>query len=153
MTLDWVGEVEQTLQRAFEDNHTTDIAVLELNTLKMALNITFKDLRQVVLPAILSQIPQHHTVDQFNKIILKWCPILVKFTHSEEDQIDCLNIIVQHLLKASYLVPRTSILLKHLYEIDLLEEDPILEWFESFEDAAGPLKKIKESVIRNHLTL
>jgi Fe2+ transport system protein B len=54
INIDWVKEVEQTIQRAFDDNHSTDIATLELNTLKMAMNITFKDLREVVIPAILS---------------------------------------------------------------------------------------------------
>lgn len=142
---DWVHEVEQTLQRAFEDNHTTDIASLELNTLKMAMNITFKDLRQVVLPAIFTRIPQSHTVDEFNTIISKWCPVLLKFTHSEEDQLDCLNVITQHLLKASYLLPRTPLILKHLYEMDLLEEDPIIEWYAELNDALGPTKKVREA--------
>lgn len=142
---DWVKEVEQTLQRAFEDNHTTDIAVLELNTLKMAMNITFKDLRQVVLPCILSQIPLASTVDICSKIVRKWCPILLKFTHSDEDQIDCLDIITQHLVNsAAHLIPRMPIIIKILYDIDLVEEDPILEWFATV-NPVGPLKKVKES--------
>jgi hypothetical protein len=60
---DWVKEVEQTIQRAFDDNHSTDIATLELNTLKMAMNITFKDLRQVVIPAILTLISSNASAD------------------------------------------------------------------------------------------
>ena len=144
--IDWVREVEQTLQRAFEDNHSTDISVLELNTLKMAMNITFKDLRHVVIPNILSRIPQPNTTPVFNQIINKWCPILLKFTHSEDDQIDVLEIIVEHLLKASYLVPRFPLILKLLYDMDLLEEAAIDEWFKELLDASGPLKKIKEAV-------
>jgi hypothetical protein len=61
--IDWIKEVEQTIQRAFDDNHSTDIATLELNTLKMAMNITFKDLRQVVIPAILSLISSNASAD------------------------------------------------------------------------------------------
>ena len=143
---DWIHEVEQTLQRAFEDNHTTDIASLELNTLKMAMNITFKDLRQVVLPAIFARIPQTHSIEEFNQIITKWCPIMLKFTHSDEDQIDCLNIITQHLLKASYLLPRMPLVLKHLYEMDILEEYSVLNWFSDLE-AVGSLKKVRDAAI------
>ncbi len=144
---DWVHEVEQTLQRAFDDNHTTDIAVLELNTLKMAMNITFKDLRHVALPAILSRIPQPHTIDVFNGIIKKWCPILNKFTHSEEDQLDVLDIITHHLVKAAYLVPRMPLILKNFYELDILGEDSILDWHEATSESVGPMKKIREAVI------
>jgi translation initiation factor eIF-2B subunit epsilon len=112
----------------------------------MAMNITFKDLRQVVIPNILSRIPQPNTTLVFNEIINKWCPILLKFTHSEDDQIDVIETIVDHLLKASYLVPRFPLILKLLYDMDLLEENSILEWFKEVTDAAGPLKKIKEAV-------
>ncbi len=51
--IDWEKEVWLTITRAFEESHTVDIAILELNTLKMAMNITFGDLRSVVVPAIL----------------------------------------------------------------------------------------------------
>jgi translation initiation factor 5 len=43
------------------------------------------------------------------------------------------------------MVSKTPLIIKQLYEIDLLDEDSILDWFESLEDAAGPLKKIKEA--------
>jgi len=49
-------EVTQTLERAFSEGHTVEIASLELNTLRMASNTTFHDTRAVVIPTILSQI-------------------------------------------------------------------------------------------------
>lgn len=53
---DWETEVKQTVERAFEEDHDVDIAALELNTLKMAMNITFNNLRQVVVPCLLDRI-------------------------------------------------------------------------------------------------
>jgi translation initiation factor eIF-2B subunit epsilon len=79
------------------------------------------------------------------QIISKWFPIVKKFTHSEIDQVDCLNVIVDHLLKHPGMISKTPYIIKQLYEIDLLEEDGILDWFDSLEDASGPLKKIKDS--------
>jgi translation initiation factor eIF-2B subunit epsilon len=49
-------EVTQTLERAFSEGHTIEIASLELNTLRMASNTTFYDTRIVVIPTILSQV-------------------------------------------------------------------------------------------------
>jgi translation initiation factor eIF-2B subunit epsilon len=49
-------EVTQTLERAFLEGHTVEIASLELNTLRMASNTTFHDTRIVVIPTIWSQI-------------------------------------------------------------------------------------------------
>jgi len=49
-------EVAQTLERAFSDGHTVEIAALELNTLRMASNTTFRDTRIIVIPTILSLI-------------------------------------------------------------------------------------------------
>jgi translation initiation factor eIF-2B subunit epsilon len=56
MRIDARQEIWATVERAIIENHTTDIAVLELNTLKMALNITFGDLRSVVIPAFIHHI-------------------------------------------------------------------------------------------------
>jgi hypothetical protein len=49
-------EVTQTLERAFSEGHTVEIASLELNTLRMASNTTFRDTRVIVIPTIWSQI-------------------------------------------------------------------------------------------------
>lgn len=56
MIADWETEVKQTVERALTEEHDVDIAALELNTLKMAMNINFDNLRQVVIPALLSRI-------------------------------------------------------------------------------------------------
>lgn len=49
-------EVAQTVERAFSEGHTIEIASLELSTLRMASNTTFRDTRIVVIPSILNQI-------------------------------------------------------------------------------------------------
>ena len=55
--LDCHLEVKQTIERAFDEKHDVDIAALELNTLKMALNMGFVDLLDVALPVTLDRIP------------------------------------------------------------------------------------------------
>lgn len=111
----------------------------------MAMNITFPDLRQVVIPQILALLKPHQTQKEAQKVYLRWFPILAKFTHSDEDQIDCLNLVVQFLIKHPVSIPRTPFIIKCLYDVDVVEEDMIIKWYEGLEDAAGPLMTIRDA--------
>jgi translation initiation factor eIF-2B subunit epsilon len=105
--------VNQTLERAWQDNHTVDIAALELNTLKMAFNITFHDLRALSipffvqhldmgkLPVSMKEVSWFTMLKGFIGILIcgtlqvfgKWVHMLKRFTHSTEDQKDILQIL------------------------------------------------------------
>ncbi|CAG8513002.1 5446_t:CDS:10 [Racocetra fulgida] len=66
-------EVSQTLERAFLDGHTVDIASLELNTLRMASNTTIHDLRVSVIPTILGQVNiANFLTSTEDEAILEW---------------------------------------------------------------------------------
>ncbi|KAJ3326333.1 hypothetical protein HDV06_000209 [Boothiomyces sp. JEL0866] len=139
---DWYTEVEQTIQRAFDENHTVDIAVLELNTLKMAMNITFQDLRQIVYPAILRVMLKESSNKDRLKVVNRWLPVLLKFTHSDEDQLHLLNLLQQFLVDNAAIVSFAPQLIMAGYNIDLLKEEVILKWYEN-----GPPIKIKDAVL------
>jgi translation initiation factor eIF-2B subunit epsilon len=66
--IEWTKEVAQTIERAIKDDHAVEIAVLELNTLKMAQNITFQDLRSIVFPRILELIPVNANRSTIQKV-------------------------------------------------------------------------------------
>lgn len=96
----------------------------------MALNVRFSDLRQVVIPGILNRIEgdsskmagtakvvscdryavkllkslTHH----FLKTISRWAGLLKHFVHSEEDQIDCLDITMVTKPFSSFFSPFVS---------------------------------------------
>ena len=53
---DWENEVKQTIQRSIDQNHGYENALIELNSLKMALNLTFGNLREAVFPVIFNLI-------------------------------------------------------------------------------------------------
>ena len=143
---DWRYEVSQTLQRAFEDKHTADIATLELNTLKMAYNLSFRDLREIVVPGIL-ELCIGKDSDQITQIIERWFPIVKKFVHTADDETDLLNVIVKYLLKCNDLVDQFPVILKNLFDIDLLEEEITLKWHDSLDDAVGQLLEIRQAVL------
>lgn len=114
---DWHTEAIATLERAISENHDIDIAALELNTLKMAMNITFKHLRTVTVEVLKDKL-----VD--SKACLKWGPLISKFTHSIEDQVDLLSTL------ESFILPqKLQVALHTLYQCDVLSEDSILKWY------------------------
>ncbi|KAJ3262107.1 hypothetical protein HK103_003950 [Boothiomyces macroporosus] len=139
---EWYVEVEQTIQRAFDENHSAEIAVLELNTLKMAMNITFQDLRQIVFPAILKLVMKGGNNKDRQKVVAKWFPVLVKFTHSDDDQMHLLNLLQQFLVDNPALISFSPQLIMAGYNIDLFKEEMILKWYEN-----GPPINIKDAVL------
>jgi len=56
-----------TLERAFAENHSIENAALELNTLKMACNIQFRDLRVLAIPAVLNRINADNSAQKVNE--------------------------------------------------------------------------------------
>jgi translation initiation factor eIF-2B subunit epsilon len=124
-------EVEDTINRSIEENHTVENALLELNALKMACNITFHDLRKSTIPAILKHIDHSRLEESMRKLMSKWLSLIKRFTSCQEDQIDCLWITVDYCcrLESSVGPNLFFLLLKLYYEKDLVDEDPILEWF------------------------
>ena len=60
------------MERAFAENHSIENAALELNTLKMACNIQFRDLRVLAIPAVLSRIDADHSAQSVNITILQF---------------------------------------------------------------------------------
>ncbi|KAF9963609.1 hypothetical protein BGZ65_001824, partial [Modicella reniformis] len=49
-------EIAQTLERAFKEGHEIEIAALELNTLRMASNSNFPEMRKRIIPGVLKNI-------------------------------------------------------------------------------------------------
>jgi translation initiation factor eIF-2B subunit epsilon len=137
--------VSQTLERAFVDDHTADIATLELNTLKMAYNLSFRDLREIVVPGILELCIGKQNA-QITKLIERWFPIVKKFVHTAEDEIDLLNVVVQFLLRNPMMNDQFPIILNDLFQNELLEEESTLKWYDNLRDAVGPLSKIRSAV-------
>lgn len=62
--------MQQTLERAYKESHTPEIAGLELNTLKMAMNITFQDLRSILVPFFFNQVDFKNALTSVKKVCL-----------------------------------------------------------------------------------
>ncbi|KAG9291447.1 hypothetical protein G9A89_021866 [Geosiphon pyriformis] len=131
-------EVVLTLERAFNEGHTVDIAALELNTLRMASNMTFHDVRTVVIPSVLSQIDIKKNVSdpkemniRTKEVLNRWAPLIGKLILSPSDQLDALYILQEYCAKDESHVKLLAPSLKFLYDLDVIEEDAIIRWYKS----------------------
>ncbi|KAJ3373407.1 hypothetical protein GGF31_000840 [Allomyces arbusculus] len=129
---DAAEEVRATIQRALDQGHTLDNAMLELNTLKFACNLTFKDVRDEVVPCILAHVFIAND-SNFKALLTRWMPVLATMLHGAKDQVDVLETVAAwfaaHLDKAKYLGTVAMV----MYDLDLVEEEQFVAWFAKAE--------------------
>ncbi|KAJ3376650.1 Translation initiation factor eIF-2B subunit epsilon, partial [Entophlyctis sp. JEL0112] len=118
-------ELASTIERAFDENHTIDNLVLELNTLKFAENLDFHDIRAVAVPTILSRVSDTKSLAA---IVKRWGGVLQKFSKHVDDQIDLLNVLVEH---CHHNEPHTKMfaqILLQFFEADICAEAGFVKW-------------------------
>jgi len=124
-------EAEESLLRAFQENHSVENATIELKTLRMATNVTFHEVREAIVAALLDLLV--NTPGRAKAMFAKWGELLDKFTEDEEAQKDVLFITQRWFLtKCRECVDRQRFVqaLQALYQADVLDEERILEWYE-----------------------
>ncbi|ORZ23764.1 translation initiation factor eIF-2B subunit epsilon [Lobosporangium transversale] len=131
-------EITQTLERAFKEDHDVDIAALELNTLRMASNSNFHEMRKRIIPGVLKNIDlsaKAGSKKTVKAVLTQWGPLIGKMIHDEEDQVDglfilqkaCATIYEDPALAQKIFAPT----LRYFYDEEIAEEDSILKWYHS----------------------
>ncbi|KAG7908918.1 hypothetical protein KL906_003149 [Ogataea polymorpha] len=132
-------EAIATVERAMEFNHDIDTALLELNTLRMSMNVTYHEVRVATSTALVKRV-DHFIETQtlgakeaVEKIFRKWSSLFDRQVFDGEDQVDLL-IILQTLcsqLDASYSSVVLLWILVVLYDEEIIEEENIYKWWQS----------------------
>lgn len=138
---DFSKEAIATVERAMENNHDLDTALLELNTLRMSINVTYHEVRQATVQALVRRVVHFVSTDTLNakdacaKIFGEWGPLFKRQVFSEEEQVDLAQILQETCttVDVEYNQIVLFIALRKLYEMDILEEECILRWWESSE--------------------
>ncbi|CAO3567435.1 unnamed protein product [Mortierella alpina] len=141
-------EIAQTLERAFKDGHTVDIAALELNTLRMASNSNFHEMRKRIIPGVLKNIEagaKPGSGKTVKEILVRWGPLIGRMIHDDADQVDGL-FILQRSCAALQAEKTFGPALRYFYDEDILEEDSILSWYydEMSQQGTDLEKKLRE---------
>lgn len=150
---DFMKEGIATVERSIESNHDIDTAALELNTLKMSMNVTYHEVRTVTVKAMITRIVHFVSTDTLNpvmatnKVFGTWSELFRRQTFSEEDRVDLLQIIQASCaeLDSTYAEEVLFVALRNLYDSDRVEEGDIFKWWESPESTAtDELTKVRQ---------
>ncbi|EEB07383.1 translation initiation factor eIF2B epsilon subunit [Schizosaccharomyces japonicus yFS275] len=135
---DFNKEAQQSLERAFEENHEVDIAVLELNTLRMAMNANYHEVRSAIVMALLKYMIALGSPirDAVNKVMSRWSPLLARLTFNQDDQVDVMLSLQRYCVRfnASRYFP---LILTYFYNEEVVDEDGFHQWYDDPRASAG----------------
>lgn len=134
---DFDVEAVATVLRALDNNHDLDTAALELNTLRMLMNVLYHDVRVATVTAYIKKITDFVKTDTLApaeaaaKIFRQWTPLFKKQVFDAEEEIDLLTILETQLTDVDPAYNHIIFLhaVKWLYELDVCEEENILLWW------------------------
>ncbi|BFZ60833.1 translation initiation factor eIF-2B epsilon subunit, GEF [Saitoella coloradoensis] len=154
---DYYKEAQASLDRAFEDDHPVDIAALEINTLRMAANVSYHEVRASIINAFLglmlkkvqAGVPVQKAVQD---VIVRWASLLGRMTSGQADQVDVILSLQSMCAKKPDLTRFWTFALRYLYDEDVLDEDGILAWFANPQskgsEAIAEMGKLREAAVR-----
>lgn len=123
------AEAFEMARQSILSAYTIDNTSLELNALKFACNASFSDCRRAVICAIASLIDGTRMAASVSELLASWAPLLTKFIHSPEDEINVIRHLHTYLLANPGQSLSFHVLLPQLYKLDVLEDDSIIMWY------------------------
>lgn len=142
---DFLTEGIATMDRALENNHDLDTALLELNTLRMSMNVTYNDVRLAICTSIFKRIQNFVKTGTLPakqatiKVFTTWGPLIKRVTFDREDYHDIFNCIEKCILGQGFDVETGSsiafVAFNTLYNSDVIEEEhALLWWYKNLDD-------------------
>lgn len=150
---DFNKEAIATVERAMENNHDIDTALLELNTLRMSINVTYHEVRVATVQAMLRRVVHFISTDTLNakdatgKVFGDWGALFERQVFTPAEQVDLAQILQDTCvaLDPEYAPVLLFVSLRQLYELDIIEEENLLRWWESEQStASAPLLTVRE---------
>jgi translation initiation factor eIF-2B subunit epsilon len=136
---DFNKEAVATVERAIENNHDIDTALLELNTLRMSMNVTYHEVRSATIEAMFKCIVKFIATDTLQpqeateKIFKKWGSLFKRQVFDDSDKQDLLNNLQEKVIlldrQYNHIIFFWSI--RTLYDLDIVDEDDIIEWWQN----------------------
>lgn len=142
-----------TVERALENNHDIDTALLELNTLRMSYNVTYHEVRLATVQALLTRVVHFISTDTLEvkeateKIFRTWGPLFRRQVFDEEEQVDLIQILQNKsvILDNTYNQKILFFAINILYDEEIIEEDAIYLWWDgAASNATKELTTVKE---------
>ncbi|KAJ3109843.1 hypothetical protein HDU97_000073 [Phlyctochytrium planicorne] len=137
-----VFEIQQTVERAIAEKLHPDNVTIELNTLKMAYNLEFKDLLIGAVKTFMDQLPQ--TDAEITRYLQNWNNVIEKLIFDVQDQQRVMDILSSWFDENMAPQRKLNRVISLLYNGDILEEEFILDWFDR---TASPVRDSLETFV------
>ncbi|AAS54396.1 AGL094Wp [Eremothecium gossypii ATCC 10895] len=134
---DFEKEAIATVERAMEHNHDIDTALLELNTLRMSLNVTYHEVRAATVSAMLKRV--YHFIatqtlgpkDAVAKVFAHWGPLFRRQAFTAAEYVDLMDVILHRVVSMRFDRPDFILFCVYscLYDSDILDEDVVYQWW------------------------
>lgn len=139
-------EAIDTIKRSMENNHDIDTTLLEINSLRMSMNVSYHEVRRATVTALVNRIVHFITTatleakEATSKTFAKWGPLFKRQVFDEDDQVDLLHLLHQQCAKSDPDYNQTVLFVatNWLYNEDIVEEDQIYEWWGLLQPSATP---------------
>lgn len=150
---DFNKEAIATVERAMENNHDLDTALLELNTLRMSMHVSYHEVRMATTKLLLDRI-EHFVYtktlglkEAVEKIFNQWGQLYKRQIFEHSEQIDLLEILEEFCDSIESGGNIFTIALNILYDKDVLEEEQILKWWSMLGLDSNNVRKIAQKWI------
>lgn len=142
---DFNKEAIDTVTRSIENNHDLDTALLELNTLRMSMNVTYHEVRMATVQSLIKRVLHFITTktltpkDAVSKVFKVWGPLFQRQVFEPLDQVDLLQILQTEvsLCDQSYFQVLLFWSIQILYQLDIVEEEMIYKWWDLKDSLAN----------------
>ncbi|KAI8801232.1 nucleotide-diphospho-sugar transferase [Cladochytrium replicatum] len=124
-------QIEEILETSFTDGTSIDDVFTELKTRRLGLNMSFHDLRSVLIPAVLKLAGTSR--DGITKTLTRWGELIKRFSQTDVYQtvsgpLDIIRITVDFCVQHEPYRKQFVTILKAYYDLDVVEEDSIVKW-------------------------
>ncbi|CCH46745.1 Translation initiation factor eIF-2B subunit epsilon [Wickerhamomyces ciferrii] len=137
---DFDKEAVATVQRAIAENHDLDTALLELNTLRMSMNVTYHEVRLATSTALISKVDEFiisgtlQIKEAIYKLFKHWGNLYKRQAFDQEEEIDLLEILKDLTLTKDYGKQALFHIISVLYDSEIIDEDSILIWWKNAKE-------------------
>eukprot|EP00871_Galdieria_phlegrea_P005254 jgi/Galph1/572/GphlegSOOS_G5320.1 len=125
-------EIKDTFQRALEEGHSPETAVLELNALKLAMDVTSFHVLRVIFPLLLVKLQvdgSSQVTRQWHSYLETWSKVLSKYCTKASDAQWIMEYWRTTCEQDTKYQKYFLFVIQVLYDCDVLDEDWIIEWF------------------------
>lgn len=134
---DFFLEAVATVERSLREGHTQETSLLELNTLRMTMNVTHHEYRRAVVHALVHHISRLASSQTLNlksaaaEIFGQWETVLSRIVFEDSDQVDLLLHLQRECIKVSQGPELLFYGVYTLYYADIVDYNCIFLWWNS----------------------